>query len=146
LRRDGIAVLLVTHELEDAQALCDRVVVMRCGRVMDRGSPAELIERHGRRATIRFTAPPGLGWSSGRLGALPGVDTVEQAGDRVTVQGDRTAIAHVGAALVDSGHVPRDLSVHVPTLDDALLSLLERADDGGARGDFESDKPIRMLR
>jgi ABC-2 type transport system ATP-binding protein len=145
LRRDGIAVLLVTHELEDAEALCDRVVVMCSGRVVDRGSPAELVERHGRRATIRFTVPPGVGWSTGRLGALPGVDAVDQAGDRVTVQGDRTAIAHVGAALVDSGHVPRDLSVHVPTLEDALLGLLERAEDGGARDDFESDEPIRKL-
>jgi len=148
LRQDGIAVLLVTHELEDAEALCDRIVVMTAGRVVDSGSPAELVERHGRRATIRFTVPAGAGWSSGRLAGLPGVDGVDLAGDRMTVRGDRSAIAHVGAALVDGGWVPRDLSVQVPRLEDALLSLLEGANRDGARaaGESESDDLMGTLR
>jgi len=89
-------------------------VVMNAGRVVDSGSPAELVERHGRTATIRFTVPPGSGWSSGQLAGLPGVDGVDLDGDRVTVRGDRGAIAHVGAALVEGGWVPPDLSVQVP--------------------------------
>src|SRR5579884_514279 len=150
LRQDGIAVLLVTHELDDAQALCDRIVVMNAGRVVDSGSPAELDERHGRRATIGFTVPVGSGWSCGRLAGLPGVDDVELAGDRVTVRGDRGAIAHVGAALVDGGWVPSDLSVQVPTLEDALLSLLQDTDPGAARAaresESESDDLVGALR
>ncbi len=150
LRQDGIAVLLVTHELDDAQALCDRIVVMNAGRVVDSGSPAELVERHGRRATIGFTVPVGSGWSCGRLAGLPGVDDVELAGDRVTVRGDRGAIAHVGAALVDGGWVPSDLSVQVPTLEDALLSLLQDTDPGAARAaresESESDDLVGALR
>lgn len=47
LRADGTAVLLVTDELEEVEQLCNRVVVMRAGRVLDTGSPAELVERHG---------------------------------------------------------------------------------------------------
>ena len=52
LRAEGTAVLLVTHELEDAERLCDRVVAMRDGRVLDAGSPAELVDRYGAWATF----------------------------------------------------------------------------------------------
>src|SRR4051794_7315488 len=61
LRRDGTTVLLVTHELDEAEALCDRVVAMREGHVLDTGSPAELVSRHGGAATIRFTLPESAG-------------------------------------------------------------------------------------
>jgi hypothetical protein len=59
------------------------------------------------------------------LGRLDGVRQVERTGSLVTVQGDRCIIAHVGASLVRRGMVPRDLGVHVPDLEDALLTLLE---------------------
>ena len=61
---------------------------------------------------------------------LDGVHDVERAGTRITVRGARSVIAHVGAALVRWGPVPADLSVHVPTLEDALLGLLDGADVG----------------
>ena len=52
----------------------------------------------------------------------------ERAG-KVTVTGDRAAIAHVGASLVRTGWIPPDLSARVPSLEDALLSLLESDSD-----------------
>ena len=126
-RRDGVSVLLVTHQLDEAEALCDRVVAMRAGRVLDSGAPAELIDRHGRTATIRFTLPEGLRQSL-RLEELDGVHDVTCDADRVTIRGDRICIAYVGAALVRGGSIPPDLSVEVPDLEDALLELLERPD------------------
>src|SRR6266480_2658642 len=42
----GTTVLLVTHEMDEAEALCDRIVVMRAGRVLDAGTPTELVDRH----------------------------------------------------------------------------------------------------
>jgi ABC-2 type transport system ATP-binding protein len=130
LRRDGTSVLLVTHELDEAEALCNTVVAVRAGRVLDSGAPADLIDRHGRRATIRFT-PPRDGSEPITLDsfhALSGVDEVTTSAEQVSIRGDRTAIAHVGAALVRAGWVPPDLWVHVPSLEDALLGLLEQAD------------------
>ena len=56
---------------------------------------------------------------------LDGVHAVERDGARITVRGHRRIIAYVGAALVQWEPVPADLSVHVPTLEDALLGLLE---------------------
>src|SRR3954452_5927136 len=55
LRGDGTTVLLVTHELDEAEALCDRFVPLRAGRILDMGPPAELVDRHGRRAAMRWS-------------------------------------------------------------------------------------------
>jgi ABC-2 type transport system ATP-binding protein len=132
LHEDGTTVLLVTHELDDAEALCDRVVAMRAGRILDSGPPAELVDRHARRARIRFglddAAPAHLASSEALLDELRevmGVDRVERDGQRATVYGDRQAVAYVGAVLVRHHSVPADLSVQIPTLEDALLGLLE---------------------
>jgi ABC-2 type transport system ATP-binding protein len=128
LRTDGTAVLLVTHELDEAEQLCDRVLAMRAGQVLDSGSPAELVDRHGRSATVAFTWPavPPAGVTPDRLRRLPGVSNVGLDSGRLTITGDRGAIAQVGAALVGAGWVPPDLSVRIPTLEDALVGLLTR--------------------
>jgi ABC-2 type transport system ATP-binding protein len=126
LRDGGTTVLLVTHELDEAQALCDQVVAMRAGRVLDCGAPAELIDRHGRRATVQFTYPASAGAGLiEELASLAGVAGVTVADGRVTVEGDRTMIAYVGAALVEGGEVPVDLRVEIPDLEAALLGLLD---------------------
>jgi ABC-2 type transport system ATP-binding protein len=132
LRGDGTSVLLVTHELDEAERLCDRVIAMRAGRILASGSPAELVDRHGRSATMTFTLPADLELTTfvHELRDLPGVSAVGQLAGKVTVSGQRIAIAHVGAALVRAGSVPGDLAVKVPSLDDALVDLLDRVDTG----------------
>jgi ABC-2 type transport system ATP-binding protein len=125
LHESGTTVLLVTHEMDEAEALCDRVVAMQAGRVIDAGTPTELVDRYAATATVRFTLPDLPVALLDELGQLDGVQHVERAGSRVTVQGDRRIIAHVGASLVRRGTIPRDLGVHVPDLEDALLTLLE---------------------
>lgn len=136
LRDAGTTVLLVTHELAEAEALCDRVVAMRSGHVLDAGTPAELVARHAAGATLRFgvrTDDPDELLASVR--AVTGVREVvhEAANDgrdsQLTVRGERASIAHVGAWLVSRGDVPEDLRVDIPDLESALLALL---DDHGA--------------
>ena len=123
LQAEGTTVLLVTHELDEAEALCGRVIAMRRGRVLDQGTPDELIARHAGWARISYT-----GAETTRLHTLPGVHRVTTAGGRVHVHGDRSAIAHVGAELVRVGTVPSDLAVELPDLEAALLRLLDGAD------------------
>ena len=126
LRDDGTTVLLVTHELDEAEALCDRVIAMRCGRVLDQGPPSELVARHAPWAQVRFS------WAAAQadgllsaLRRLPGVRTADADGDRVEIHGERQVIAQVGAELVRRGRVPADLDVTVPDLEAALLHLLD---------------------
>jgi ABC-2 type transport system ATP-binding protein len=126
LRDEGATVVLVTHELDEAEALCDRVIAMRSGRVLDAGPPADLVNRHAKWATVRFS------WSVAdstlaELRNLDGVQSAQRVGERVEVRGDRRAIAYVGADLVRRGTVPDDLTVEVPDLESALLRLLEGA-------------------
>src|SRR6516165_1137771 len=141
LHDEGTTVLLVTHEMDEAEALCGRVVVMRAGRVLDAGAPADLVDRHAGTATIRFSRPDPPALLLDQVRRLDGVRDVERAGDRVTVRGARPVIAHVGAALVRWGPVPADLSVHVPSLEDALLGLL----DEGPAADLPADAETSLV-
>lgn len=127
LQRDGTTVLLVTHELEEAERLCGRVVALRAGRVLDEGSPAELVARHAGWARTTFTAPddPLL---LAALRGLPGVRDVRFVAGQLVVEGERASIAHVGAELVRRDRVPADLGVELPDLEAALLHLLDSTD------------------
>lgn len=126
LRDAGTTVLLVTHELDEAERLCGRVVAMRDGRVLDEGTPSELVTRHGGGATVGFSLPAGRpNVHLAELRALPGVTDVRRSRDRVSVHGDRQVIAYAGAWMVRRGPVPDDLRVEIPDLETALLSLLD---------------------
>jgi ABC-2 type transport system ATP-binding protein len=124
LHDDGVTVLLVTHEMDEAEALCDRVVAMSGGHVLDSGTPSDLVNRHGSAATIRFSLPDPPAGLLDLLRRLDGVRSVDRTGAQVVVHGHRRVIAHVGAALVHWESVPDDMSVHVPTLEDAAIELI----------------------
>ena len=137
LNDEGTTVLLVTHEMDEAEALCGRVVVMRAGRVIDAGAPADLVERHASTAVIRFSLPDPPAGLLDEVRRLDGVREVTRSGvsgTLVTVRGHRRIVAYVGAVLVRWDAVPADLSVRQPSLEDALLGLLdgERADDAAS--------------
>ena len=127
LRRSGRSVLLVTHELHEAQVLCDRVIVMRAGRVLDAGTPTDLVARHGGPITIRFSLPDATAAPS-TLDQVPGVHEVTVDRARITITGDRSCIVHVGAALAAQGMFPPDVTVDSPGLEQAVLRMLVDAE------------------
>lgn len=121
LRDRGRSVVLVTHFMEEAEALCDRVAVMRDGRVVAQGTPDALVEEFGPGVRVRFSGEQqDLAWA--RL--LPGVDAVEQIGPDIECRGDGALVAHVGHALIERGR-GHALRIDQPDLEDALLSLIE---------------------
>jgi len=123
LRDAGTTVLLVTHYMDEAEALCDRVVVMRDGRVVDTGTPEQLVLRHAGWATVRFGASrEGMALLE-RLRRLPGVRSADVVDGSIEVRGDRGSVAYVCADLVH-GTVPPDLTVVMPDLEAAVVSLL----------------------
>ena len=124
VRERGTTVVLVTHFMDEAEALCDRVAIFRSGRVVDVGSVAELVDRHGPGAVVSFSCEDDVNW----LRDVGGVTGVSREGHRVTVSGGGPLLAYVAAALVARGIAPLDLEVVRPTLDDVFVRLTNSGD------------------
>lgn len=122
IRDRGTTVLLVTHFMDEAEALCDRLAVLRHGRVVASGTREQLIAAAGISAKVHFTAAELT--DVGFLGRLPGVHEVDhRPNGRITITGDGPLLANVAHALVESGSRPVDLRVELPRLEDAYLAL-----------------------
>ena len=120
IRDRGATVVLVTHFMEEAERLCDRVAIVDGGRIAAIGSPRALIADHVGGVRVVFTtAAADLSW----LDATPHVAAVERSGPRVQVQGGGPVLAYVAAALVAHGIAPADLHLEVPTLEDVFLEV-----------------------
>lgn len=87
LKKAGATLALTTHNMEEAEALCDRLVIMDHGRILDEGSPRELLERHVRGSVFEFA---GGGEKVGDLlaGLADIVHESETAGDTVFIYTD----------------------------------------------------------
>jgi ABC-2 type transport system ATP-binding protein len=121
IRASGTTVVLVTHFMDEAERLCDRLAVINRGRVVASGTPAELVAGSSDGVTVTFTAG---GVDVSYLRSLPGVRQVEMHGARVRLRGEPTVTPHVGKALVDHGLVPPDMEVTRPSLEDVYLRLV----------------------
>jgi ABC-2 type transport system ATP-binding protein len=129
VRDQGTTVVLVTHFMDEAQRLCDRLAVLSHGRVLATGTAAELIAAHQSETVVRFTAPPNMDTSF--LSAVPDVRRIERDGEQTCVRGGGPLLARVAHALVERGIEPADLAAHTPSLEDAYLSLTGEPDHGG---------------
>jgi ABC-2 type transport system ATP-binding protein len=120
VRGGGAAIVLVTHFMDEAERLCDRLVVLRDGAVVATGTPAELVRQHGGGVTISFTSdlPPAA------FAELPGVGQVRVHGGTVEVTGEPPVVLHAGHLLVSAGQVPDDVIVRQATLEDAYIRLV----------------------
>lgn len=121
IREDGVTILLVTHFMEEAERLCDRLALIDSGRVVAMDSPSGLIAKVGGRQTVRFRPSGPL--DDSRLEALPEVTGVSRSGEQVAVTGTGNLLLAVTTVLSAAGVVPTDLRVEQATLDDAFLSL-----------------------
>lgn len=122
VRDRGTTVLLVTHFMDEAQRLCDRLAVLVEGRVVATGTASDLVESRQAETVVRFTRPPGC--TVDYLRGVTGVRSVQvlEAG-AVEVRGQGPLLARVGHALVEHGTEPADLRGDVPTLEDAYLAI-----------------------
>ncbi len=120
LRSRGVAQLLTTHHMEEAHALCDRIVVLAGGRVVAEGTPQELIARHGGERVLELRFRAGGAEAAATLLApyFPGLHTV---GEHLLVPTDDT-----GRALATVRRASADFEAAVvrrASLEDAYLAL-----------------------
>lgn len=128
IRDSGVTVLLVTHFMEEAQRLCDRVAVIDRGRVAALDTPSGLIARSSASTVISFT--PSQPLDEGELGALPEVASVSTRGGRVVINGSDETVNAVITLLARRRVTARQLRVTEASLDDAFLDLT--AGEGGS--------------
>ena len=123
IRQGGTTVVLVTHFMDEAEQLCDRVAVVDSGNVVALDTPQGLIDGLRLPSAVRFTATEfDLSW----LEKLDVVDSMTRHGDAVEVRGTGPVLALVASELVARGIIPVDLRVDRPTVEDAFLALTGR--------------------
>jgi ABC-2 type transport system ATP-binding protein len=127
VREGGTTVVLVTHLMEEAQQLCDRITVMAAGRVVAEGTPEEVVARSASSTVMSFTAPAAV-LCADVLTGLPGVRHVERRGDRLEVAGTDDGVRGVLRVLQAHQVEPAGLRVSATTLDEAYLALVRRPD------------------
>jgi lipooligosaccharide transport system ATP-binding protein len=124
LKQEGVTQVLTTHYMDEAERLCDRLVVMDNGRIVDEGTPAALIERHVTREVIELRL----------AGSDPGgatVDSIRRQGHRAEALTDRVLVYAddgdaVLADLLADGLRPASILVRRSTLEDVFLILTGR--------------------
>ena len=123
VRDDGATVVLVTHFMEEAEQLCDRVAIVDQGRVVATGTPPELVARADGNQRVSFTWPDA---NAAWLSHLAAVERVTRREDRVEVMGTGPLAVRVAAALAGRGIEPADFRTHHPDLEDVFLALTGR--------------------
>ncbi|ADN01277.1 ABC transporter ATP-binding protein [Spirochaeta thermophila] len=118
----GTTVVLTTHYMEEAEVLCDRVVLLHQGRVVAMGSPGELVEAYGGGYVI---APEG---EVGDVVKGMGMDGVEWRDGVVVCRGGKEQVVEVVRRLVHAEGIG-GLSIRRPSLEDVFLSLTGRYED-----------------
>jgi ABC-2 type transport system ATP-binding protein len=122
IRERGATVVLVTHYMDEAEQLCDRIAVVDGGRVVATDTPQGLIARFGGPIKLTFTPD---GHDVRFLQDVAHVQAVRRRGDRIEAEGTGPVLALVAAELVARGLVPHDLRVEQPTLEDVFLRLTD---------------------
>jgi len=125
IRANGVTVLLVTHFMEEAQRLCDRIAVIDKGRIAALDTPAGLIRRSAGATVISFT--PSAPLDAHDLNTLPALASVEHHDGRVTLSGTDETVSAVLTLLARLRITAHQLRVTEATLDDAFLDLTKEA-------------------
>jgi ABC-2 type transport system ATP-binding protein len=127
LRRDGVTVVLTTHQLAEAEELADRIVIIDRGVAVASGTPSELM-RNGAENQLRFTAPRMLDLSLLESALPEGYRVSEAAAGQYLVEGhiDPQVLATVTAWCARLDVLATDMRVEQRSLEDVFLDLTGR--------------------
>ncbi len=123
VRDRGVTILLVTHFMEEAERLCDRLALIDRGRLVAIDTPAGLVTRVAAGQRIRFRPSEPL--PSGLLDGLPEVSSVSTSGRQVVITGTGDLLQAVTAVLARHHIVAAELRMEQASLDDAFVALTD---------------------
>ena len=130
VRDRGVTIVLVTHFMEEAERLCDRVALIDAGKVVAIDTPAGLAGLAGRvEAGQRIQFRPSVPFDDALLAQLPEVTHVIRRGDVVVVTGTDNALNAVTSVLARHQIVAHQLRVDQASLEDAFLALTGKHSD-----------------
>ncbi len=129
IRDQGVTVILVTHFMEEAEYLCDRVALLHHGRVTALDTPEGLAAGAGQRISFR----PRGDLDPAVLRVLPGVGQVSYEDGRIEVAGGGDLVATVIESLVSRGVVPLETRIEQSSLEDAFMQMTADADHNSSR-------------
>jgi ABC-2 type transport system ATP-binding protein len=121
IRNQGVTILLVTHFMEEAERLCDRVALIDSGKIVALDSPAGLATGVDAEQRVRFR--PSRPMDDSLLTSLPEVTGVTHRGDTVLVTGTGDVALAVTSTLARNGIVAAQLRVEQASLEDAFVAL-----------------------
>jgi ABC-2 type transport system ATP-binding protein len=124
VRNRGVTILLVTHFMEEAERLCDRVALIEAGHVVALDSPAGLAARASGGTSVRFV--PSAPFDDRLLSRLPEVRAVTRSGSHVIVTGTGELVNAVILTLAAAGVTAREVQIDSSTLEDAFVKLTGR--------------------
>jgi len=127
VRERGVTVVLVTHFMDEAERLCDRVAVIDRGRVVAIDSPAGLVSRVWSEQRVRFR--PLAPMDDALLTALPQVTAMSRSGSQVVVTGTGDLLQAVASVLARNQIVAAELRVEQASLDDAFVAMIGREEE-----------------
>ena len=126
LKRGGTTIVLTTHYMDEAEQLCDRLVVMDQAKIVAEGSPRQLIAEHASREVLELRFPNGTDTLD--AAALERIgDRYERLAERVIVGCENGEAAH--ARALDAGLEPESWLVRRSSLEDVFLRLTGRTLD-----------------
>jgi len=124
IRTQGKTVVLVTHFMDEAQVLADRVAIFDHGRIVALDTPAALIRSLQQDKQVRFATTNGF--DPRLLSGVAGVNSVAQEGDEYVVRGTGPLLARVETTLAAAGVDLTDIHMERATLEDVFLTLTGR--------------------
>jgi len=120
IRDTGSTVVLVTHFMDEAEQLCDRIAILDDKRVVALDTPDGLISRYANQSVVTFSTDRA---DLDFLTTVAEVTKITRTGRRVSVTGSNALLAHVAASLADHGLMPVDLQVSRANLEDVFLKI-----------------------
>ncbi|MDH3250615.1 MAG: ABC transporter ATP-binding protein [Acidimicrobiia bacterium] len=124
LKQEGVTLIITTHYMDEAEQLCDRLVIMDEGRIVAEGSPQSLIDRHSTREVLELRFPAGS--------TPPEEARFDGVAKRTEILRNRVVLytedaERTGAAVSELGIVPESTLIRRSTLEDVFLTLTGRS-------------------